>query len=342
MLRKSFFPLIIAAAFLLIAGSAMAATSVSWLTPANGSTYNAGTVLGATQPDGPITGQASGSGTTGGTGLDLMLVIDTSASMGSASDPNSKISAAKNAAIALINSLPDNTTQVGIVTFDVGANTYRNLQDLTSNKASLVTAVNALTAPGAATAIGDGINAATAQLTGANAITGHAKMQVVLSDGYNNYGANPITAANAAAVAGITIHTVGVPGHNVATMQAIATATGGTYNNVTDLTTLTGIFDGTSGNLVALDYVDIQLADGTWIYKIATDGLGNFTLPDKVIALGPNTFTAYAYGTDKTNAIATLTLNGTGGAAPVPEPATMLLLGTGLAGIIVMKRRKKN
>lgn len=340
MLKKKLFlsVFLIFAAFI-FAGSAMAATSVSWLTPSDGSTYDAGTVLGTTQVDGAISGQASGSGVTGGTGLDLMLVIDTSGSMGSASSSTSKITAAKNAAIALINALPDNTTQVGIVTFDRDTNVIRNLQDLTSNKADLLSAVQALTAPGPATAIGDGIAAATVELTGVNAIAGHAKMQVVLSDGANNTGVNPITAANAAALAGITIHTVGVPGHNVATMSGIANATGGTYTSVADLSTLEGIFDGTGGNLVGLDYVNIQLADGSWINDIATDGLGNFILPDQVIALGANTFLAHAVGTDGTWAEATITLNGTG--APVPEPATMLLFGVGLLGLAGVNRRKK-
>ena len=230
MVRPKILSLIMAVAFLFMAGSAMAATSVSWLTPPNGSTYDVGTTLGTGWPDGAITGQAAGSGTTGGTGLDLMLVIDTSGSMGSYTDPNSKISQAKNAAVALLNNLPDNTTQVGIITFDDGANTYRVLQDLTSNKTDLINAVNALTAPGPATAIGDGINAATAQLIGPNAIAGHAKMQVVLSDGQNNSGANPVTAASNAAAQGITVHTVGVPGHNTTQMSNIATAGGGVYN----------------------------------------------------------------------------------------------------------------
>jgi Ca-activated chloride channel homolog len=246
----------------------------------------------------------------------------------------------KNAAVALINALPDNTTQVGIITFDVDANTYRQLQDLTSNKSDLIAAVNALTAPGYSTAIGDGINAATAELTGTNAIAGHAKMQVVLSDGQNLSGADPVAAATTARLYGITVHTVGVPGHNTTEMQNIATAGGGVYTNASDLSTLVEIFEGTGDNLVGLDHVDIQLADGSWINNIATDGLGNFILPDQVIALGANTFTAHAYGKDGTSASAVITLYGQPPSASVPEPATVLLFGMGLAGLAAFGRKK--
>ena len=318
--------IILAVCTLFMGGTALADTSVAWTSPTNGSTFDVGTIV---NPQ----GQAGAIGDPG-TGLDLMLVIDTSGSM----QTGDKIGYAKTASVALINALPDNTTQVGIVTFDYGANTYRVLQDLTSNKADLIAAVNALTAPGPYTYIGNGITEATSELTGGNAIAGHAKMQVVLSDGQWNGGTNPYTAASNAWAQGITVHTVGVPGHNVSMMQNIATNGHGVYTNVSDLSTLEGIFTGTGGTLVNLDYVDIELADGSWIYDIATDGLGNFVLPDQVIALGANTFTAHAYGTDGTYASAVLTLNGDN--APVPEPATLLLMGSGLLGLAGLNRKK--
>lgn len=328
MLKKSLFVVFLMVGVMLMGGTAMADTSVAWLSPANNSSYPVGTNVN------PV-GQASGNGVVGGTGLDLMLVIDVSGSMGW--NNQAGLNAAKAAANAMIDSLPDNTTQVGIVKFDSSADTVELLQDLTTNKADLKATVNSLTA-GGGTYIGTGIAAATAELTSVRAIAGHSKMQVVLSDG-DSLG-NPVAAAEAAWNAGITVHTVGIPGHVPYQMSNIAAAGHGVYTNNTDLSKLQGIFDGTGGNLVALDHVDIELNDGTWIYDIATDGLGNFTLPNWAIQLGDQDFIAHAYGTDGTYASAKLTLNGYGGAGTVPEPGTMLLLGCGLAGLAVLRRKK--
>lgn len=329
MLRKHSLSLVLTALFLFVAGSAMAATSVSWNTIPGGNTVPAGTVVAPT-------GNASASGSTGGTGLDLMLVIDVSGSMG-----GSGITNAKSAAIALIDSLPDNTTQVGVVRFNSVASTAAVLQDLTSNKDVLKAAVNGLSA-GGGTNIGNGINLATSHLTGANAIDSHAKMQVVISDGYSSSGYD--AAAASAATQGIAVHSVGIPGHNASQMQSIATNGNGVYTNVSDLSQLTSLFDGTGGNLVGIDHVDIELANGNWIYDIALDGVGNFVLPDQIIAQGVNTFTAHAYGDDGSSATAVLTLNGTGGNNggnnnPVPEPSTMLLFGAGLGSLLAVRRK---
>jgi hypothetical protein len=308
----------------LVAGVAMADTSVSWVSPSPGDVC-IGTCV-------TPTGNASGSGMSGGTGLDLMLVIDTSGSMS-----GSGITAAKNAAIALINALPSDSTQLGIIEYDWTANTYRTLETLTSDRSAWIAAVNALTA-GGNTATGPAIQAATAELTSVRAIAGHAKMEVVLSDGYSNVGISPITAAGQAWSAGITVHSVGVPGHSTTEMAGIASAGHGIYTNVTNLADLEGLFAGTAGNLVGLDHINVTMPDGTLYANYPTDGLGNFIVPTWTMVAGANDFIVTAYGTDGTSATATLSLNGVN-CSTVPEPATLILLFAAIPAFAIGRKK---
>lgn len=325
-MRRSIMAAVMAAAGMAITGAVQAGTSVAWVDPANGTTFPCGTVV-------TPTGQASSAGVVGGTGLDLALVIDTSGSMAGAG-----IAAAKNASVALVNSLPLNTTSVTIIEFDSSAGVVKVLTALSSDKAGVITAINSL-GTGGLTAIGAGIQVAANELTGVRHTAGRSQQMVVLSDGYYNTGIHPVTAANNAKAAGVDlIHTVGTPGHDPSMMADIAVAGTGVYTAVNDLDDLIGIFDGTAGNLVGLDYVEVTMPDGT-TQVVPTDGLGNFSAPAGwTIQSGAQTWEATAYGLDGTSASASLTLNGV--CQDVPDTSSTLpLLGLGLIGLFGLARR---
>jgi len=315
--------------------SAYAATAVSWTSPADGSSYPVGTIVAPT-------GVASGIGETG-TGLDLALVLDSSGSMGSyetvGAVTQTRAQWQKDAAIALVNNLPDSMTSVAIVEFDSDANLVTGLSPLLTDRTAIIAAINSVDASGG-TYIGTGIQVATAELTGAGHTAGRSQQMVVFSDG-STYG-NPATDAINALAAGVdAVHSVALPGANISTMQSIASAGNGTFidaSSSTGIQDLIDLFSGFGGNLVGIDRVDISMPDGSFLGSIALDAFGNFITPDWLMALGANVFTATAYGSDGTSAIAALTLNGTAGTA-VPEPGVLGLLALGLLGLYGSRRR---
>ncbi len=316
--------------------SAYAATAVSWTSPANGSSYPVGTSV-------TPTGTASGIGLTG-TGLDLALVLDSSGSMYSSVTvggvTKSRAQWQKDAAISLVNNLPDSMTSVAIVEFDYSANLVTGLTPLLTGKTNIINAINSVNASGG-TYIGRGIQAATAELTGARHTVGRSQQMVVFSDGYT-YG-TPATDATTALTAGVdAVHSVALPGADTTTMSSIATAGSGTFidaSSATGIQNLINLFSGYGGNLVGIDRVDITMPDGSLVGSVTLDAFGNFVAPAWLMALGSNQFIATAYGSDGTSASSILTLNGTA-VTSVPEPGVLGLLGLGLVSLYGTRRRR--
>ena len=322
----------------LLNSGAQAATSAAWISPPDGSSYCVGTAV-------TLTGQAAGQGQVGGSGLDLVLVMDSSGSMASYGGQASQ----QAAALALVAALPQATTAVAIVDFDSSATTKIGLTALDGTNTAVNAAISSINASGG-TAIDAGVNQGAAVLAGA-ADASRLQAMVVMSDG----GSTVSTADNAADTAMASgnvdaIHSVGMgSGYSAAALQAVVNGVDDVYGNAddygkfvgADFSQLIGIFSGTSGNLVGLDYIDITLPDGTVLSHYATDGLGNFSL-GYTLALGANLFRVDAYGDDGSTASAEWTLNGVRCDNPIPEPTTMLLFGVGLAGLAGFGRMRRS
>lgn len=311
------------------AGVANAAGTVSFTSPPDGSSAPAGTSITPTGIAG-ITGTA-------GSGLDLVIVMDSSGSMRSGGRQAAQSAAAK----ALVDALPAATTSVAIVEFASSSSTVKTLTPLTpaTNIAAIKTEIDTVGASGG-TNIGSGIDEAVGILNGSGATTGRSKQMVVLSDGSSS--GDPGASAAAAFAAGVNnVHSVGLPDHNVATMEDIARNGNGVYTDASDLNTLTGVFDGTGGSLVGVSNIEIILPDGSVITSNSVSGVGAFTVDQAFnIGAGPNTWTVNATFTDGLTSSDTVTVNGTQGVIPLPAGLPLLLGGLGILGVFGARRRK--
>jgi Ca-activated chloride channel family protein len=154
----------------------------------------------------------------------IILTIDVSGSMCSSDIPPSRLEAAEAAASAFINS-QSSTTRIGIVAFSSFAEV---VQSPTNDKAALLSALQSL-ATGRRTAIGEGILASIDAISEvdpavaksqSDTSTGTAPapvaqgayapdIVVLLTDGVNNAGTQPLDAAQQAVDRGVRIYTIG-------------------------------------------------------------------------------------------------------------------------------------
>ena len=323
-----------------------AATSVVFTSPPDGTVALEGTNV-------TPTGTASATGVIG-QALDLILVLDSSGSMqlqetvGAVTQ--SRGAWQKQLAKDLVNSLSPAGTRVGVVEFDSNANLVRTLSPLTSELALVLAAIDSVDESGGTT-IPSGQDEAFDEFVanGALADPDVLSAMVVFSDG-ESFG-NPGSTADGHFLGGVdNISSVALPGASIPTMQDIADGVDGVLGNADDI----GVFiDGTNlqdlidafaggGAFVGIDQVDITLPDGTVLADIAIDAFGNFTVPQPYsIGLGPNTWTATAFGTDGTSDTANVTVIGFAQANghSVPAPATLLLMAVGLLATGGLRKR---
>ena len=202
----------------------------------------------------------------------VMLVIDVSRSMAATDLPPNRLAAAKQAAQAYLDAVPENK-RVGLVSFSSSASLSAAATD---DHASVSRAIDNLVM-GQGTAIGDGLNLAldhllqqAASTDGDTATDGAAApgpdgesdeqgapgLVVLLSDGQSTAGMPPDTAAVRAASLAVKVHTVGIGergatpsvgrgqrvGLDEQTLQDMAATTGGEYFYAAETSELADIY----------------------------------------------------------------------------------------------------
>ena len=94
-----------------------------------------------------------------------------------------------------------------------------------------------------ATAIGAGVDDGIKVLTGPDVRPYVQKTMVLLTDGLQNTGPEPLLSAQVAATKGIIIHTITFSSDaDIARMEAVAAATGGRHFHADDMKTLVDVF----------------------------------------------------------------------------------------------------
>ena len=165
----------------------------------------------------------------------VILCVDTSGSMSAQDVAPTRADAAKEAARRFIGEVPEGT-KIGIVSFSTGA---QSVQAPTADKQAVLDALDRIPLPNGATAIGDALALA------AQALPERGRRAVVLiTDGVNNRGADPMEVAKFLAARHVPIYTIGIgtndsgqliPGTTEPatidedSLRALAEAGGGTY-----------------------------------------------------------------------------------------------------------------
>ena len=138
-------------------------------------------------------------------GIDIVLALDISASMLAQDFSPDRVGAAKSVAAEFIEARPDD--RIAIVLFAKQAFTQCPLTVDHSILLELLDGVEIGLADPDATAIGQALAAALNRL---KASESKSKVVILLTDGENNFGLPPTTAAEAAEALGVRIYTIGI------------------------------------------------------------------------------------------------------------------------------------
>ena len=173
----------------------------------------------------------------------VVLCIDTSGSMSARDVEPTRAQAAVAALREFIDRTPS-TTAIGVVSFATGA---QAIIPPTQDRDQLRAVLEAIPPPDGVTAIGDALSLAQRILPK----SGH-RIIVLITDGENNYGEEPMAVAQELAIRHIPIYTVGIgsnsgalipgtgeaAGINEAALRAYAAVTGGAYSRAHDAAAL--------------------------------------------------------------------------------------------------------
>ena len=208
----------------------------------------------------------------------VILAFDVSTSMAAKDVQPTRLDAAKAAAKGFVDKQPA-TVKIGVVAF--GGNGII-AQQPTTDKDQVLAAVNRLT-PQGETSLGRGILTSLSAIAGKpivsngdteNGSNGETPVGyyrgtaiVLLTDGENTSGPDPVNLADLASAAGVKIYTIGLGsaagtvlqmnGFSIAThldedsLKQISEVSGGSYYNATDATSLSQVYDSVQLNWVS-------------------------------------------------------------------------------------------
>lgn len=172
-------------------------------------------------------------------GLRVMLLVDRSGSM----NGDNRIEFAKRGGRIFVDRLRE-SDEVGVASFECATGVDFPLTDVATGGAGAKAAIDALVASGS-TNIGGGLLSALGELTSQSDRSCN-EIIVLLSDGDHNCGTAPSTVIPQLQQEGVTVLSVGVGGgispSGQATLQSVATATGGLYFRVSNSFELIGLY----------------------------------------------------------------------------------------------------